>query len=116
MKEGILLMLASIGFHYHVVKRFVPVLGLGVGDDERNFLGDHLLRFEYSPHTATDLESQKKHLDSPQNSMKELKASEVIKILENYKEAKIGFGAGYNLETSIMRVVYDFPFLSAGLK
>ncbi|KAL7000690.1 hypothetical protein U1Q18_001843 [Sarracenia purpurea var. burkii] len=61
-------------------------------------------------------ESQKKHLDLPQNSMKELKASEVIKILENYKEAKIGFGAGYNLETSIMRAVYDCPFLSAGLK
>ncbi|KAL7001416.1 hypothetical protein U1Q18_002566 [Sarracenia purpurea var. burkii] len=58
-------------------------------------------------------ESQNKHLDSPQNSMKELIASE---ILENHKEAKIGFGAGYNLETSIMRVVYDCPFLSAGLK
>ncbi|XP_057478095.1 protein ACCUMULATION AND REPLICATION OF CHLOROPLASTS 3, chloroplastic isoform X2 [Actinidia eriantha] len=61
-------------------------------------------------------ESQKKHLVSPQNSMKELKASEAMKILESYKEAKIGFGAGYNIKTSIMRAVYDCPFLSVGLK
>ncbi|KAL7240051.1 hypothetical protein ACSBR2_005836 [Camellia fascicularis] len=58
----------------------------------------------------------KKFLDSPQNSTKELKVSEAIKILESYKEVKIGFGAGYNIQTSIMRAIYDCPFLGFGLK
>lgn len=58
----------------------------------------------------------KKFLDSPQNSTKQLKVSEVIKILESYKEVKIGFGAGYNIQTSIMRAIYDCPFLGFGLK
>ncbi|GMP59546.1 hypothetical protein CsSME_00022790 [Camellia sinensis var. sinensis] len=76
--------------------------------------------------------NHKKFLDSPQNSTKELKVSEVIKyvpissnliyfdrncdILESYKEVKIGFGAGYNIQTSIMRAIYDCPFLGFGLK
>ncbi|KAG5628739.1 hypothetical protein H5410_000456 [Solanum commersonii] len=39
-----------------------------------------------------------------------------VEILESYKEAKTGFGAGYNVETSILRAVYDCPFLGLGVK
>ncbi|KAF7133548.1 hypothetical protein RHSIM_Rhsim09G0078600 [Rhododendron simsii] len=61
-------------------------------------------------------ESQKKLLDSQHDNVKELNVSDVMKILESYREAKIGFGAGHNMKTSIMRAVYDCPFLSVGLK
>lgn len=39
-----------------------------------------------------------------------------MQILEVYKEANIGFGAGYNIKTSILRSMYDCPFLSMGVK
>ncbi|KAG5531931.1 hypothetical protein RHGRI_026514 [Rhododendron griersonianum] len=61
-------------------------------------------------------ESQKKLLDSQHDNVKELNVSDVMKILESYREAKIGFGAGHNMKISIMRAVYDCPFLSVGLK
>ncbi|KAI8538670.1 hypothetical protein RHMOL_Rhmol09G0122600 [Rhododendron molle] len=61
-------------------------------------------------------ESQRKLLDSQHDNVKELNVSDVMKILESYREAKIGFGAGHNMKTSIMRAVYDCPFLSVGLK
>ncbi|CAK9179490.1 unnamed protein product [Ilex paraguariensis] len=57
-----------------------------------------------------------KFLDVPKNEVKELKAPEIIRILEGYKEANIGFGAGYTLKTSIVRAIYDCPFLSVGVK
>lgn len=34
----------------------------------------------------------------------------------NYKEAKIGFGAGSNIKTSILQAIYDCPFIGAGVK
>ncbi|RVW47780.1 Protein accumulation and replication of chloroplast 3 [Vitis vinifera] len=58
----------------------------------------------------------KKLIDAPHDNMKELKGPEIIKILESHKEAKIGFGAGYNIETSILQAIYDCPFLSVCLK
>ncbi|XP_047330382.1 protein ACCUMULATION AND REPLICATION OF CHLOROPLASTS 3, chloroplastic [Impatiens glandulifera] len=60
--------------------------------------------------------NNKKLLHSVANGMKELNVSDVTKILESYKDAKIGFGAGYNMKTSIMRAVYDCPFLGISLK
>ncbi|KAM3324757.1 protein ACCUMULATION AND REPLICATION OF CHLOROPLASTS 3, chloroplastic isoform X2 [Capsicum chacoense] len=57
-----------------------------------------------------------KLLDATDCGTKELSGSELIKILESYKEAKTGFGAGYNVETSILRAVYDCPFLGLGVK
>ncbi|KAA8529925.1 hypothetical protein F0562_034471 [Nyssa sinensis] len=61
-------------------------------------------------------EMHRKFLDVPDNIMKELKIPEVIEILKSQKEAKIGFGAGYNSKTSIMRAIYDCPFLSVAVK
>lgn len=58
----------------------------------------------------------KKFIDVPHNGMRELKVPEVLNILESYKEAKIGFGAAYNIRTSILRAIYDCPFLNVGLK
>ncbi|KAL3379389.1 hypothetical protein AABB24_000214 [Solanum stoloniferum] len=57
-----------------------------------------------------------KLLDATNCGTKELSGPELIKILESYKEAKTGFGAGYNVETSILRAVYDCPFLGLGVK
>ncbi|KAF2305729.1 hypothetical protein GH714_007853 [Hevea brasiliensis] len=50
------------------------------------------------------------------NSVKELKVSEVMKILESHKEAKIGFGAGNSIESSIIQALYDCPFMGAGIE
>lgn len=57
-----------------------------------------------------------KLLDATDCGTKELSGPELIKILERYKEAKTGFGAGYNVKTSILRAVYDCPFLGLGVK
>ncbi|XP_055819141.1 protein ACCUMULATION AND REPLICATION OF CHLOROPLASTS 3, chloroplastic isoform X1 [Solanum dulcamara] len=57
-----------------------------------------------------------KLLDATDCGTKELSGPELIKILESYKEAKTGFGAGYNVETSILRAVYDCPFFGLGVK
>ncbi|KAJ8574260.1 hypothetical protein K7X08_026065 [Anisodus acutangulus] len=57
-----------------------------------------------------------KLLDVTDCGTKELSGPELIKILESYNEAKTGFGAGYNVETSILRAVYDCPFLGSGVK
>ncbi|KAK9136079.1 hypothetical protein Syun_015409 [Stephania yunnanensis] len=38
------------------------------------------------------------------------------KILGNYETAKVGFGAGKNMKTSIARAVYDCPFVDGGIK
>ncbi|CAK7326894.1 unnamed protein product [Dovyalis caffra] len=61
-------------------------------------------------------EMHQKIIDAVHNNVKELKVSEVIKILESYKEAKIGFGAGHSIRSSIMQALYDCPFIGAGLE
>ncbi|KAM7254970.1 hypothetical protein ACFE04_020211 [Oxalis oulophora] len=61
-------------------------------------------------------ESQRKFSDTPHNNFKELHASEVVKILESFKKAKVGFGAGYNIKSSILQAVYDCPFIGSSLK
>lgn len=57
-----------------------------------------------------------KFIDEPQNDVKELGVIDVMEILENLKEGKIGFGAGHNFRTSILKSIYDCPFLSVHLK
>ncbi|KAL0541766.1 hypothetical protein IC582_021823 [Cucumis melo] len=57
-----------------------------------------------------------KFVDEPQNDLKELGAMDVMEILENLKEGKIGFGAGHNFRTSILKSIYDCPFLTVHLK
>ncbi|KAG4162811.1 hypothetical protein ERO13_D01G136700v2 [Gossypium hirsutum] len=61
-------------------------------------------------------EVQIKLIDAVHDNMKELGVSEVINILGKYKEAKLGFGAGYNIRTSILQAMYDCPFIGAGVK
>ncbi|XP_058768567.1 protein ACCUMULATION AND REPLICATION OF CHLOROPLASTS 3, chloroplastic isoform X3 [Vicia villosa] len=61
-------------------------------------------------------EIHRKFIDRLHNSMKEASNSEIIKILECYKEARIGFGAAYNIKTSILQSIFDSPFLGASLK
>ncbi|OAY25408.1 hypothetical protein MANES_17G092000v8 [Manihot esculenta] len=52
----------------------------------------------------------------PHNNVKELKVSEVMKILKSHKEAKIGFGVGNSIESSITQALYDCPFMGAGIE
>ncbi|EOY01211.1 1-phosphatidylinositol-4-phosphate 5-kinase, putative isoform 2 [Theobroma cacao] len=61
-------------------------------------------------------EKQRKHIDAVHDDMKELRVSEVVNILGKYKEAKLGFGAGYNIRTSISQALYECPFIGAGVK
>ncbi|KAG6759450.1 hypothetical protein POTOM_035928 [Populus tomentosa] len=61
-------------------------------------------------------ETHQKIIDAVHNNVKELKVSEVIKILESYKEAKIGFGTGNSIRSSITQALYDCPFIGAGVK
>ncbi|XP_062113124.1 protein ACCUMULATION AND REPLICATION OF CHLOROPLASTS 3, chloroplastic [Humulus lupulus] len=57
-----------------------------------------------------------KLIGSSCNDLQEIKVPEIFSILERYKEAKIGFGAGYNIKTSILQSMYDCPFLGVGVK
>lgn len=43
-------------------------------------------------------------------------ALQLCQALERCKEGKIGFGSGYNIQTSILQAIYDCPFLSAGVE
>ncbi|XP_021691839.2 protein ACCUMULATION AND REPLICATION OF CHLOROPLASTS 3, chloroplastic isoform X2 [Hevea brasiliensis] len=61
-------------------------------------------------------ETHQKLIGILHNSVKELKVSEVMKILESHKEAKIGFGAGNSIESSIIQALYDCPFMGAGIE
>ncbi|XP_076937686.1 protein ACCUMULATION AND REPLICATION OF CHLOROPLASTS 3, chloroplastic-like isoform X2 [Bidens hawaiensis] len=60
--------------------------------------------------------SSRKFLDSPHGSMKEIEVKDLKKILGSYKEAKIGYGVGRDIETSIIQAIYDCPFLGSGVK
>ncbi|KAL3510272.1 hypothetical protein ACH5RR_029673 [Cinchona calisaya] len=57
-----------------------------------------------------------KLLEVAHNAAKEVKVQELQKILEVYREAKIGFGAGFNIKISVLRAVYECPFLGVGVK
>uniref|UniRef100_A0A6N2M5H0 Uncharacterized protein n=1 Tax=Salix viminalis TaxID=40686 RepID=A0A6N2M5H0_SALVM len=61
-------------------------------------------------------ETHQKIIDTVHNNVRELKVSEVIKILESYKEAKIGFGTGNSIRSSIIQALYDCPFIGAGVE
>ncbi|XP_038720569.1 protein ACCUMULATION AND REPLICATION OF CHLOROPLASTS 3 isoform X2 [Tripterygium wilfordii] len=61
-------------------------------------------------------EMHKKVVDGVHDNKKELSSMEVVKILERYKEAKIGFGAGNNMKASILQALYDCPFIGVGVK
>ncbi|KAK8507917.1 hypothetical protein V6N13_055387 [Hibiscus sabdariffa] len=61
-------------------------------------------------------EMQRKLIDAVHENMKELGVSEVLNILGKYKDAKLGFGAGYDIRTSISQAIYDCPFIGAGVK
>lgn len=61
-------------------------------------------------------DKHKKHIHSLHGGVRQITATEVIKVLESYKEGKVGFGFGHNIEASITQAVYDCPFLSMGLK
>ncbi|XP_016175666.1 protein ACCUMULATION AND REPLICATION OF CHLOROPLASTS 3 [Arachis ipaensis] len=61
-------------------------------------------------------EMHRKLVDRLQDGVTEASTSEVNKILANYKEAGIGFGAAYNIKTSILQSTLECPFLGVRLK
>ncbi|GJR97515.1 protein accumulation and replication of chloroplasts 3 isoform X1 [Tanacetum coccineum] len=61
-------------------------------------------------------EHNKTYLDIPRGIMKELGVTDLKKIFGSYKEAKIGYGIGHDIETSVIQAIYDCPFIGSGLK
>ncbi|CAI9774707.1 unnamed protein product [Fraxinus pennsylvanica] len=61
-------------------------------------------------------EKHVKLLNETQNDTEELKLPEFRKIVDRFKEARIGFGAAYNVRSSILQAIYDCPFLGVDLK
>ncbi|XP_008804368.2 protein ACCUMULATION AND REPLICATION OF CHLOROPLASTS 3 isoform X1 [Phoenix dactylifera] len=61
-------------------------------------------------------ETHLKFRNSPDGEIKEVKPLEVVKLLESYGEAKVGFGAGYNIKSAITQAVFHCPFLNGGPK
>ncbi|XP_073144545.1 protein ACCUMULATION AND REPLICATION OF CHLOROPLASTS 3, chloroplastic isoform X2 [Henckelia pumila] len=57
-----------------------------------------------------------KLLNKKDNSTREIQLLEFRKIVERYNKARIGFGAGYNVRTSLLRSINDCPFLDVDLK
>ncbi|XP_075518652.1 protein ACCUMULATION AND REPLICATION OF CHLOROPLASTS 3, chloroplastic isoform X1 [Primulina tabacum] len=57
-----------------------------------------------------------KLLNKKDNSIREIQFLEFRKIVERYNKARIGFGAGYNVRTSLLRSTNDCPFLGVDLK
>ncbi|KAH9611373.1 hypothetical protein KSS87_021304 [Heliosperma pusillum] len=49
-------------------------------------------------------------------TMTQVTAADVKKVLDSYKQGRVGFGVAHNVEASIVQAVYDCPFLSTGLK
>ncbi|KAF8759302.1 hypothetical protein HU200_010340 [Digitaria exilis] len=48
--------------------------------------------------------------------IKEIDPEEVAKLLRSYGEARVGFGAGYNIQSAIKQAVFHCPFLRGGIK
>ncbi|KAL2906942.1 Protein ACCUMULATION AND REPLICATION OF CHLOROPLASTS 3 [Bienertia sinuspersici] len=61
-------------------------------------------------------DAYKKQIHSLHGSVTKSTIVKVIEVLESYKEGRVGFGIGYNIKASIVKAVYDCPFLSIGLK
>ncbi|CAL9136575.1 unnamed protein product [Musa acuminata var. zebrina] len=61
-------------------------------------------------------ETHLKFQNSPDGQMKELGPMEIEKILQSYGEAKVGFGAGYDIESSIKQAIVHCPFLGGSIK
>ncbi|XP_054825456.1 protein ACCUMULATION AND REPLICATION OF CHLOROPLASTS 3, chloroplastic isoform X3 [Prosopis cineraria] len=58
----------------------------------------------------------RKLVDGLRSGIKEISILEINEIFARYKEARIGFGAAYNMKTSILRSLLDCPFLGVSLK
>ncbi|XP_057777709.1 protein ACCUMULATION AND REPLICATION OF CHLOROPLASTS 3, chloroplastic isoform X2 [Salvia miltiorrhiza] len=56
-------------------------------------------------------EKHMKFLSAKDDSIREIQLPEFQEVFENYKEARIGFGAGYNVKASLLRAINDCPFL-----
>ncbi|XP_031477561.1 protein ACCUMULATION AND REPLICATION OF CHLOROPLASTS 3, chloroplastic-like isoform X2 [Nymphaea colorata] len=61
------------------------------------------------------MDSKPKFLLSSQDSFRELKYPELLDLLEVYGEAKVGYGAGYDIKTTIERAILECDFLKDGV-
>ncbi|KAI3453226.1 hypothetical protein Pfo_009889 [Paulownia fortunei] len=57
-----------------------------------------------------------KLLNTKDNPTREIQLPEFRDIFESYNEARIGFGAGYNVKISLLRAINDCPFLGVDIK
>ncbi|KAI4320187.1 hypothetical protein MLD38_033693 [Melastoma candidum] len=64
----------------------------------------------------TSSEKKRKLFNLKQNKMNEVDVTDVIDQLRKYKEGKIGFGAGFDVKTSVLQALSECPFLGLGGK
>ncbi|CAM8879589.1 unnamed protein product [Rhodiola kirilowii] len=60
--------------------------------------------------------SQRRYIILEDDILRKLEVSKLIETLECNMEAKIGFGSGFNIKSSIFQAVYDCPFIVDGVK
>ncbi|XP_042010956.1 protein ACCUMULATION AND REPLICATION OF CHLOROPLASTS 3-like isoform X2 [Salvia splendens] len=61
-------------------------------------------------------EKHTKFLNAKDDSIREIQLPEFREVFASYKEARIGFGAGYNVKTSLLQAINDCPFLGVDIK
>ncbi|KAL1556488.1 protein ACCUMULATION AND REPLICATION OF CHLOROPLASTS 3-like isoform X1 [Salvia divinorum] len=61
-------------------------------------------------------EKHMKFLNAKDDSIREIQLPEFREVFASYKEARIGFGAGYNVKTSLLQAINDCPFLGVDIK
>ncbi|KAG6407632.1 hypothetical protein SASPL_130628 [Salvia splendens] len=61
-------------------------------------------------------EKHTKFLNAKDDSIREIQLPEFREVFASYKEARIGFGAGYNVKTSLLKAINDCPFLGVDIK
>ncbi|XP_047982282.1 protein ACCUMULATION AND REPLICATION OF CHLOROPLASTS 3, chloroplastic [Salvia hispanica] len=61
-------------------------------------------------------EKHTKFLNAKDDSIREIQLPEFREVFASYKEARIGFGAGYNIKTSLLQAINDCPFLGVDIK
>ncbi|KAJ7954471.1 Protein ACCUMULATION AND REPLICATION OF CHLOROPLASTS 3 [Quillaja saponaria] len=113
----------------YLVEKLMEKTNLFIDIDADVLLKKDLVTFDEAVKTANNAvllatnaisvlvsEMHRKIIDGLHNDVKEVNVSEVHKILKSHKEAKVGFGAGYNIKSSILKSLYDCPFLGVSLK
>ncbi|KAK1262306.1 Protein ACCUMULATION AND REPLICATION OF CHLOROPLASTS 3 [Acorus gramineus] len=78
-------------------------------------LKKEVVTLEEALKSANNAEIHLKLIVAPHGQTKEIKVPEVLNLLESYGDAKVGFGAGYSIKSSIVQAI-ECPFLMGTMK